>query len=215
HLGRVGPVDVRVQETDARALALEGDGEVHRRRGLAHAALARAHRDDVADAGHALAAEAAARLHVRGHGRACRRHSGQAPHDPFRLRLQLILHGAGGRRQLDREVDLAARDLDFLDEAEGDDVLVEVGILHGAEGGEDLFLGNAHVGSSSLARLARDQPWTARASSTAFCRRSNLSWVEPRTLRRMTPLASMTNVVGSPWLPPNASLMSSLPRSWR
>src|SRR6185436_939310 len=112
--------------------------------------------------------------------------------------LQLIFHGAGGRRQRDREVDLAARDLHVFHEAEGDDVLVEVGILHGAEGGKVLFLGNAHCGSSSLARLARDQPWTARAWSTAFCRRSNLSWVEPRTVRRMRPLASMTNVVGNP-----------------
>ena len=110
HLRDVGPVDVGVHEPDARALPLEGDGQVHRGRGLAHAALARAHRDDVADAGHGLAAEAAPGLDVGRHLRARRRDPGQAADLLLGLGLHLVLHRAGGGRELDREVDLAARD---------------------------------------------------------------------------------------------------------
>ena len=55
------------------------------------------------------------------------------------LRLHLILHRTGGRRQVDRDVDLAAVDLALRDEAEGDDVLEEVGVLDTAQGVHDLI----------------------------------------------------------------------------
>ena len=144
HLRDVGPVDVAVEEADPRALPREGDREVDRGRGLADPALARAHRHDVADAGDLLAAEAAAGADVGRHLRPRRGDAGQRRHERLRLGLHLVLHRAGGRRELDREVDLAALDLDLLHEAEGHDVLVEVGVLHVAQGGENLFLRHAH-----------------------------------------------------------------------
>ena len=144
HLRDVGSVHVRVHQPHARPLGREGEGEVHGGGGFPHPALARAHGDDVADPGNGLAAEAGAGAHVCGHGGARHRDSGQAAHDPLRLRLHLVAHGAGGSGQLDGEVHLAAGDLDVLDEAQGDDVLVEIGIAHGAQGGEDLVRGDAH-----------------------------------------------------------------------
>src|SRR6266850_36910 len=52
------------------------------------------------------------------------------------LLAQLVLHRAGGRRQLDREGDVAVRDRQVLDEAERDDVPAQVGIVDDAQGVE-------------------------------------------------------------------------------
>ncbi|MCW0460321.1 hypothetical protein NB717_001389 [Xanthomonas sacchari] len=50
HGRHAGAVDVGIQHADARALALQGQGQVHGSGGLAHPALAGADGDDVADA---------------------------------------------------------------------------------------------------------------------------------------------------------------------
>ncbi len=54
HAGLAGPVDVGVEQADPGAVERQGQGQVDRRRGLADAALARGHRNDVADAGQRL-----------------------------------------------------------------------------------------------------------------------------------------------------------------
>ena len=56
---------------------------------------------------------------LRRHLRARDRHPRQRPYLGLGLFLHLVLHRAGGRGQLHREVDLAPGDLDLLDEAEG------------------------------------------------------------------------------------------------
>ena len=51
----------------------------------------------------------------------------------LRLLAHLLLDRAGWRRQLDREGDVATADLQVADEPEGDDVTVEVRVLHGPQ----------------------------------------------------------------------------------
>ena len=58
---------------------------------------------------------------------------------------QQILHGTRRRRELDDERDCAALDVDVLDEVERDDVLVEVGVLHCAQGIEHRGFSDGHV----------------------------------------------------------------------
>mmetsp|Transcript_13816 Transcript_13816/g.30009 ORF Transcript_13816/g.30009 Transcript_13816/m.30009 type:complete len:340 (-) Transcript_13816:370-1389(-) len=53
HRGQARAVHIRVEDSHPRPQALEGEREVHGRRGLSHAALARRHGDDRADLGHA------------------------------------------------------------------------------------------------------------------------------------------------------------------
>jgi hypothetical protein len=50
HAGDAGPEDVGVDELDPGADVLEGEREMDSDGGFAHAALAAAHRNDVADA---------------------------------------------------------------------------------------------------------------------------------------------------------------------
>jgi hypothetical protein len=120
-------------------------GQVHRGGGLPHPALARAHGHDVADAGHGLPPEAAAGAHVGRHLRARDRHAGQRRHLLLRLRLHLVLDRAGGRGELDREVDGLALHAHVLHEAQGHDVLVEVRVLDGAQRVHHLLAGHAHA----------------------------------------------------------------------
>ena len=54
--------------------------------------------------------------------------AGNLHHGRARLIAHLILHRTRRRRQLDRERDAAAVDLQILDEAEADDVAVQIGI---------------------------------------------------------------------------------------
>ena len=144
HLGNVGAVDIAVEEPHSGALLRQGDCEVDRGRGLPDAPLARTHRDDVPDAGNRLTPEAPTGAHVGRHvGPRCG-HALERCDLALRFGLQLVLHRAGRRRELDREIHLAALDLDVLHEAEGHDVLVEIRVLHVPQGGEHLLLGHAH-----------------------------------------------------------------------
>ena len=122
---------------------------------------------------------------------------GQRGHLPLRLRLQLVLHRAGRGGELDDEVHLAAGDLHVLHEPEGHDVLVEVGVLDGAQDVQHLLLGDGH-GFLVSGEDAHQAPRATRASSTAFCSFSNFWGTAPRSFSRIIPWASMTNVVGKP-----------------
>src|SRR4029453_10203882 len=67
--------------------------------------------------------------------------------------LELGLHRAGGRGELDDERDAPAVDHEILHEAEIEDALPEVGIDDGAQRVEDAFLAErAHEGLRSAAR---------------------------------------------------------------
>jgi len=93
--------------------------------------------------------QAAPRAHLGRHLGARGLHSGQR-HDPLLgLALELVLHRAGRGGQVDDEVHRTALDLDVLDEAQAHDVLVQVGILDGAQGFEHLLFGHAHGHTSS------------------------------------------------------------------
>ena len=62
---------------------------------------------------------------------------------------------------------------------------------------------------------SRGRRQEARALSTTSCSFSNLVGGAPRILVRMVPCASITKVVGKPWLTPKASPVFSSPTSWR
>ena len=57
------------------------------------------------------------------------------------VRLDLGLQRAGGRGELDREVDCAAVDVDRLDHPEADQVASDLRILDQRQGGHDVFVG--------------------------------------------------------------------------
>ena len=113
----------------------ERDREIHRHRGLAHAALAGADRDDVLDAvdrlPRRLRPAAARTLAVISMSTAVTPAARATA--ARRLLAHQILDRTRGRRQLDRERARAAVDREVLHEPERDDVLVEVGILDRAQ----------------------------------------------------------------------------------
>jgi hypothetical protein len=142
-----GTVDVGVEDADLGAAGEQGQGEVDRGRALADAALARGDGDDVAHAREArhlrarrLAAGGLAR--VRGHRDGDVVDAVEGQHPLAGRALELGLDRTGGRRQLDREGDARALDLQILDEPEVHDALLEVGVDDGAQGVE--HLGGAH-----------------------------------------------------------------------
>ena len=121
------------------------------------AALAGADRDDVLHAFDRRASRSGARhrAHAGRHLDVDRGHARQRGHARVRLVAHLILHRARRRRQLDAERHAAAVDAQVLDEAERDDVLVQVGILDGHERAEHRRFGN-HTSYSTEPVLASE-----------------------------------------------------------
>ena len=130
HDRHVRPVDVGVDDADLAAALREREREVHGDRRLADAALARADGDDVLHAGQRcrVPSEPTASRTRALIVTSTRRDAGHLHHRRARLIAHLILDRTRRRRQLDRERDAAAVDLQILDEPEADDVAVEIGI---------------------------------------------------------------------------------------
>ena len=87
-------------------------------------------------------ADARAHLHVDGG------HARQLHHGGARLIAHLVLHRTRRRRQLDRERDAAAVDLQILDEPETDDVAIEIGIADDLQRLEHARLIKGHNGQN-------------------------------------------------------------------
>jgi hypothetical protein len=146
--------DVRVEQSHRRARLRERDGEVDRDRRFSDAALARRDGDDVLDPGHQLL-----RLGRR------RTADHRAPRDVdcldaerrqlrANVGLDLVFERTGGRRQLDRERHVRARDAQVLDHVAGDQVAAQLGLLDLAERVEDGGLGyGGHHGKGALSRV--------------------------------------------------------------
>jgi hypothetical protein len=141
HARQVGAVDVSVQEPDARPGLRQRDRQVRRHGALPHAALARAHRDHRTHAlerlpvggGIARLPHAADRVHADvGDAR-------DLHHRAPAVILDLGLERARRRGQHQRERHGAALHGDVLDHPQGDEVAVEVGVVHGAQCGEHGF----------------------------------------------------------------------------
>ena len=107
HGGDVRTVNVRVHQADACAALRQRDGDVDRDRALAHAALARTDRDGVLDGGVDQPAHAPVIGDIGRHLDLDRLHASHRHHGLFRLRFDFSAQRAGGRRQHDRELDLA------------------------------------------------------------------------------------------------------------
>jgi hypothetical protein len=155
HDRHVRPVDVGVDHADPAARLGERDRKIHGDGRLAHAAFPRAHGDDVLHAGHRRSSALAARhrfAHARAHLHVDSRDAGHGHHGRPGLIAHLILHGTGRRRQLDRERNPAGVDCQILDEAERDDVAMEVGILDDLEGLQNAGLFDGHIVKNTVRR---------------------------------------------------------------
>ncbi len=148
----VRTVDVAVDHAHAAAGRRQGQCQIHRHGGLAHAAFARTNRDHVLHACNRGSVQVGrhGRPHPRGHGDVDRAHAGQLHHRRAGLLLHLFFDRAGGRRQLDCQRDVSAVNRDVLDEPQRDDILVEIRILYGLEGLEYLRVFNSHESSLVL-----------------------------------------------------------------
>ena len=153
----LGPGDVGVEQADGGARLGQRHGEVHADGALADAALAGGDGDDVLHAGHQLLRRA--RRGAADHGAPGDRDAGDADRRKRGpdLGLDLVLEGAGRRRELDRERDVRAFDRDVPDHVPGDEVTAELGLLDGTEGGKDGCLGDHghRVRSRSCAAATR------------------------------------------------------------
>ena len=144
HQRNARPVDVAIEQADARAEMLERAGEVHRAGGFADAAFAAGDGDDAFDAGNFVrlrhpawvTAPAAAQV------------DSPAP-KPF-ARLAISQHLLGVRfyllrrvvvrgRELNRDIDRAVVRRDVLHDPERNDVARVAGIFHRLEGVGDLL----------------------------------------------------------------------------
>ena len=130
HDGHGRPIDIGVGETDPVSQARQRDGEIHRNGGLAHAALAGGHRNDVRDLVHLVQAQVQRRLLRRrrllynrlhlhlGTSRGIAVH--RRPDGPDKVILQRVRPFPESQRH--RHLPPFHRHL--LDHAEGNDILV-------------------------------------------------------------------------------------------
>src|SRR5947209_1284538 len=142
HAGHRRAVDVCVEQPNARPRQLERGREVHGDRGLAHAALPRAHRDHVLDTGDRRLMRAAieGRADVGGHLQVDGRYAGKVGDELTREGLESIAYRTGRGRQLECEADLPRiGDRDVFDHAEAHHVAAEVGVLDRGQRGEDVL----------------------------------------------------------------------------
>jgi hypothetical protein len=154
HRGRARSVDVAVEEACAGAHPSEGHGEVDGHRRLADAALARAHGDDLADPGKRIGTVARPLVGTADIGREDEfdaraggaERCGLGLHGRLDVGADLVLHGTGGRRELDRDVGAVALHAGLLHHPERDEVLPDVGVEDGAEGVGEVFWGQRHGG---------------------------------------------------------------------
>ncbi len=99
---------VGVEQAHPGPLLLQGRGQIGGHRGLAHAALARRDRDDVAHPGQPLALGAGSPCHLGGENDFDAGDAGQSSHCLADRRCDRVARGAGGRGQLEVEANLAA-----------------------------------------------------------------------------------------------------------
>jgi hypothetical protein len=157
----VGAVDVRVQDADGGALLGQGHGQVDGHGALAHAALAAGDRHDVLDGDLQAAGDAGVAAHVGVELDRHLLHAGDLHHRRLRLALHLPAQRASRRGQHDGEGHLPAFDVHILDHLEADQVVVQLRLLHGAQGCQDVLLGYTavllakHVLVLALIKIAR------------------------------------------------------------
>jgi hypothetical protein len=142
HHGLAGAVDVRVEQADRGPLGRQGQRQIHRRRALAHAALAGSHGNDVLD----LRQQGHAALGGMGHdllGDVGRHvlHAGDAfgrgDQGPAKRR-DLAL---GRIAKLHVEGDISARDLKVFECLGRDEIGAGVGVDDGLQGLQQLVWG--------------------------------------------------------------------------
>ena len=145
HARLAGAVDVRIQNADLGALGRQRQGQVHGGGGLADAALAGGHGDDVPDALDVLDAL------LRGMGGDLARHVDDGGLDAvhgldqrLQLRGQVVAVAGGRKTQHDLHGRGVAVDGDLLDALGGYQVLFEVGIHVGRQFGFDLVFACSH-----------------------------------------------------------------------
>ena len=152
-----GAVDVGVEDADLGPLSGQGQRQVDRGGGLAHAALAGGHGDDVLDVVDGLEGL----LHRVGvdlpghvHG-----HVGHAGHGGDLLldaRGDGADHALGGEADHHLDLDLPALDLDALDGASADQIALQVRLDVTLDGGFDVFFRGLGHGNSGVCAVPQD-----------------------------------------------------------
>jgi hypothetical protein len=145
HGGDVGAIDVRIEDAHGGALLGQGHGQVDGHGALAHAALAARYRDDVLDGDLQAAGDAGIAAHVGVELDRHLLHAGDLHHRGLRLALHLAAQRAGRRRQHDGEPHLPAVDMHVLDHLQADQVVVQLRLLDGTQGCQNIFLGYVAV----------------------------------------------------------------------
>jgi hypothetical protein len=152
-------IDVGVEQADLEAQPRQGERQVGRRGGLAHAALAGGHGNDVLDVRqHQLAMQfllahgaavlggsrvALAGLARRGQDRRAAQHPGHLVNRPLGSLAHRLQFGRQLRRHLDGEGDVAFAHHHLVDPARRDDVRTAVGMNDAAQNLDNLFLCHA------------------------------------------------------------------------
>jgi hypothetical protein len=130
HLWDGRAVHIRIQQSDRGAGGSERQGEVASDRAFADAALAGGDRHDVLNAlGEQGGRQCVSASYARRQGDANLGDAVESLQGFFGVATKTFLHGASGCGEFDRKTDLAAVDEDVFNEAEGDDVFPEIGIL--------------------------------------------------------------------------------------
>ena len=150
--GDARAVDVAVEQADLGTEAREAHRQVRAHRALAHAALAGADRDDVLHQGQRVAALARLLVGLADVGgeldlelpEGLAGLDGLGADGLVDVPADLVLHGARRRGELDHELHVVAGDMDVLHHAQGDQVLVEVGVLDRAEGVVEVLARKGH-----------------------------------------------------------------------
>ena len=174
HRGKRRAEDVGVEDPNLGAHHPQRVREVHGRRGLSHAPLARGHRDDVPDALQALDGVGHVIGHgLRGHVDVARLGPLQRRHELSRQAIELLLDRARGGGELQGERDVAGVGYaEILDESAVDDVLAKVRVDDVAESVQDVRF-PAAVGRGRDGRRRRRRVRADRDRSAARRGRSS------------------------------------------
>jgi len=139
------PVDVCVEHAHTRAFGRQRECQVRGRGALAHAALARCHRDDVLDARDQLhAALHGVRHHLAGDADAHVARARQCAELGQHLLPDRVELALARVTEFDVEGHVVAGDLDVFRRTSGDEILAGVRIDQFLEGGLDLGFAEGH-----------------------------------------------------------------------
>ena len=138
-------IDIAIEQPYGSAFQGKRCSKIHGHRGLPHAALTAADRDDVL---HALQRGLVHRRrcpHFRRHINVNLLHAGESLHQRNRLVPHLIFDRASRRSEIHVKSNIAAIDLEVADKAQRNDVLVQIRVFYPLKNIQNLLFGDAAI----------------------------------------------------------------------